>query len=239
MAPNRNEYSDAEFDAIVLDAVRFNRYRGVTLDGMRGYVGIRHNGETTDKSLAAGLGRLESKNQVVCVGTRWLLHPSVFGNAKGDAWKPEFEFADTWILMCILSIYENGPCTLREIIPIADGINKAIPTLDELHGALNRLLAARLITMRNAAYAPTDKALDLKQKVEENCRVFLWDQMEGLANILKCPCCGVQLKRVTWRINVTEEDVAAANKEYSMGVVPSAKEESQVTPNPKNRRTTG
>lgn len=70
--------------------------------------------------------------------------------------------------------------------------------------------------MRNGAYAATDKALQLKQKGEANCNASLWDQMEGLANLLRCPCCGIQLKRVTWRINLTEDDVTVAYKRYRL-----------------------
>ena len=215
MASRPHRDSDAELDAIVLDAVRYNRYRGATPGDMKGYVGSRHKGETTEKALSAALGRLESANRVVRVGERWLLHPDVFRKAKGHARKPEFQFEDTWILMCILVLRKDGSCTLEEVMPVADAINKAIPTVDELHGALNRLLAARLITTRKGAYAPTPKSLDLLEKVKANCRAGLWDQMDGLTNMLKCPCCGVQLKRVTWRISVTEEEVAAAYKQYS------------------------
>ena len=238
MAQKPNGNSDAELDAIVFDAVRYNRYRGVTLDRMKGYVGTRHKGETTEETLAAVLSRLEIANQVVCVGKRWLLHPAAFREAKGDAWKPEFEFADTWILMCILSIHEAGPCTISEIIPVADGINHAIPSLDELHGALNRLLAAGLIATRKGAYVPTDRALSLRQKVQASCPSFLWDQMEGLANILKCPCCGIKLKRVTWRINVTEGDVAAAYEQYSSAAADRRKE-TKAPSKPMDRRTRG
>jgi hypothetical protein len=215
MASKSQADVNAQFDALVLDAVRWNRYRGAYPDDMTSYVGIRYNGTTTDKTLETSLTRLQSADKVVRVGKRWLLHPNEFRNAKGEARKPEFLFEDTWILMCIRLLNESGPCDLNDIIPLADGINKAIPTIDELHGAFNRLLAARLISTHKGRYVPTAKAEELFEKVQANCRSALWDQMDGLRNILKCPCCGVRLKRVTWRIKMTEEEVTAAYKQYS------------------------
>jgi hypothetical protein len=213
--PKSETRSEAELDAIVLEAVCYNRYRGITRKDMKSYVGVRHKGQTSDELLDASLSRLCFADQIVRIGERWLLHCGIFQTAKGHARKPEFHFEDTWILMCILLLNENGPCEIKDIIPLADGINKAIPTVDELHGALNRLLSARLISTRKGAYTPTPKAQELHKKVKETCRSGLWDQMDGLTNILKCPCCGVQLKRVMWRINVTDQDVDAAYKQYS------------------------
>ena len=206
--------SDAELDASVLEAVRYNRYRGGTRTDIKSYARIPHNEQIGDEMLDASLSRLCSADQIVRIGDRWLLHRRVFQTAKGRARKPEFQFEDTWILMCILILDENGPCKIRDIIPLADGINKAVPTVDEFHGALNRLLAARLISIHKGAYAPTPKARDLHKKVKENTRSGFWDVLENLMNILRCPCCGVHLKRVTWRIDVTDEEVDAAYKQY-------------------------
>jgi hypothetical protein len=65
--------------------------------------------------------------------------------------------------------HEEG-CRLERLIAVADFINHAIPSLEEMHGALNRLSAAGLITTRRGACIVTDKARKPLAKVDAHCR---------------------------------------------------------------------
>jgi hypothetical protein len=55
---------------------------------------------------------------------------------------PQFVSSDRWILLTIAWAGRGVPAALSAVIGMADAINHAIPIVEELDGALNRLLAA-------------------------------------------------------------------------------------------------
>lgn len=214
---DRAEWStlwSADPDAIVFDAVRYHRYHGATNEEIKRYFGGFGKHEPGGEILRASLERLETAEQIGRVGERWLLHPTRFRTAGGDSQKPEFTFEDVWILLGLL-IMEGELVSLRDLMGFTDFIGRSIPTLDEFHGALNRLKAGRLISTRKGAFAATQKALDLYAKVEASCNRDPWARWRGLWNLINCPCCGVRLKRVTWPVRLTAEEVDAAHEAYS------------------------
>jgi hypothetical protein len=60
--------------------------------------------------------------------------------------------ADAWILCAATG---DRPATLRELISAADYLNCAIPTLDELNGAMVRLTAAGLVEVSDRCVSPS------------------------------------------------------------------------------------
>jgi hypothetical protein len=50
-----------------------------------------------------------------------------------------FLWSDAWIFQAIALASKTGAATLAQVFGAADGVNHALPTNDELHGALLRL----------------------------------------------------------------------------------------------------
>src|SRR5919106_428548 len=50
-----------------------------------------------------------------------------------------FLWSDAWLFQAIALASRTAPATLAEILEAADAVNHALPTTDELHGALSRL----------------------------------------------------------------------------------------------------
>lgn len=205
-----------ELDESVLSSVKTYRYIGMTTDKIKEYFGLKkgYDPTTTWKALKSSLQRLKDSDQIVQIGTRWLLHPDLFRVTKGHAIAPEFQWTDVLILFCIS---HNGSelVTLKFIAIGVELVNRSPLTLDDMHGALNRLSAARLIKKRKQKYFPSKKATDLLEKARKASGAALFDQAKALQLILACPCCGAKLKRVTWKISVTEEEMEAA---YQWGI---------------------
>ena len=204
----------ATHDDLVLEAVSYFRHVGADLESIGPYVMVRAEVPHKSSDDLKSLKRLEEAGKVQRVGKRWFLTPGTYRQAKGSAFAPEFQFEDAWILLVLLYRRESGPSNLVDIIALADGINHAIPTIDELHGALNRLAAARLIQVRRGTFQVTDRALELYSKVEQCCPQRVFDQLEGLEKVLACPCCGPRLKRVRWHIMLTQELLDKAYSAY-------------------------
>lgn len=95
-----------------------------------------------------------------------------------------------------------------------DAALKLLERREELHGAVNRLRAGGLITVKKDAFAMTTRARDLMAKVESRCGRSVMDHWAGLQRLLECPCCGVGLRRVNWRYRITEDCMQAAVDAY-------------------------
>ncbi len=80
-----------------------------------------------------------------------------------------------WIL---LSVRKEGS-DLKSIMWSADGINKAIPNLEELNDSLGWLKAAGLIELKEAVYKRTNKANIIIAECEGKTKnIFdLWDDL--------------------------------------------------------------
>ncbi len=72
---------------------------------------------------------------------------------------PRFVWSDAWILLALLYSGGKEGTDLRATIAAADFINHAIPTYDELNGALARLQAARYLERRGRTYRVTPRVL--------------------------------------------------------------------------------
>ena len=202
-------------DELVFEALSYRRNLGALLSDIRAYAQIREEKKHTIKDDRAVLRRLEDAGKVFRLGARWFLTREGYQAAKGNALRAEWEAADSWILLAILNSGGPDAGKLEHIIAAADFINHAIPTLEEMHGALNRLAAGGLIRARAGGYWPTDKARALLARVEAAVPKFVPDIHDGLSQILNCPCCGVQLRAVRWRIQLDRATLDDAYAKYS------------------------
>ena len=60
----------------------------------------------------------------------------------------------------------------------------------------------------------TGKAQDLFAKVKASCRKAVRSQLQGLERILECPCCGIPLKKVRWKIFIDDTMMKDAHSHY-------------------------
>ena len=88
------------------------------------------------------------------------------------------------------------------------------PTFDEIYGALNRLHASRLIIRRRGRFAPARRGRELYEVARSVSKRTPFDRMDALRRLILCPCCGVDLKRVPWRISLTEPEFDAIVADY-------------------------
>ncbi len=126
---------------------------------------------------------------------------------------PAFVSSDSWILLALRWASSERPAQLQDILYSADAINHAIPTAEELDGALNRLLAAGFITREEGGFRLTDLAHVTIAKVTRKRREIL-DLWEDLSRLLACPCCGPNLRSVRRRVTITKPDVKKAYNAY-------------------------
>ena len=200
-------------DGLVREALAYRRNVGATLAEIRAYVQFREQPGRTQTQDRAVLRRLEDDGHLVCVGNKWFFTSTGYKLAKGPALDAEWQSSDAWILLAALYNHDSTEFQLHQIVAAADFINHAIPTLEEMHGAINRLLAGHLIKTRRGLFSVTDRALTLFSKIETSCKNQVLDQLDGLRRIMDCPCCGVKLRSVRWRFvldNATYKDVVGS-----------------------------
>ncbi|HEU0302373.1 MAG TPA: hypothetical protein VFR37_23140 [Longimicrobium sp.] len=70
----------------------------------------------------------------------------------------EFTSSDGWLFFALIPALEKEAFDLRGVIAAADGMNHAIPMVDELNGAMNRFVAAGLLSGTGGLPRPTDAA---------------------------------------------------------------------------------
>jgi hypothetical protein len=75
---------------------------------------------------------------------------------ESASWGPH----DGWILLAVVGCGEAGG-TLRDIIAVADYVNHAVPSFDDLAGGLGRLAAAGLVASGDDRYVATRDAFSL------------------------------------------------------------------------------
>jgi hypothetical protein len=202
-------------EQLILEALAYRRHVGASLGDIRSYVGIREDTRHAASDDLAVLRRLEEAGSLVKVGKNWFLTPKGYKGASGSALEARWRGEDAWILLALIYNREKAGSRLADIIGTADAINHAIPSREELHGALNRLLAGRLIESKRDRFTITDRAVELFSKVEASCKESMQDQLDGLARIMDCPCCGVKLKGVRWQIDLDEPTFKGAVEPYS------------------------
>lgn len=57
----------------------------------------------------------------------------------------KFLWSDAWLLQAIALASRSGPAALADLLAAADAVNHALPTWEELHGALSRLGAGGFV----------------------------------------------------------------------------------------------
>ena len=69
--------------------------------------------------------------------------------------EPQWVWSDAWVLWSIAA-GSSTSTSLRQLISAADYVNHAVPTYDEVAGALGRLLAAGCIERAGRGYRSSD-----------------------------------------------------------------------------------
>ena len=202
-------------DGLVFEVLVYHRNLGISLVDLHKRIQNCQLAPDTEADCLSALQRLEAAGRALGVGEKWFLTPDSYKQAKGKALEPEWQWEDSWILLALLlSSRERQLCKLEHIIHAADYINHALPSLNELHGALNRLASGQLIRARRGGYIATDRAIELLAKVDASGTGVLWGRLERLRRLMGCPCCGVTLKSVRWCISLDEETLAKAVQAY-------------------------
>lgn len=186
---------------------------GATLKQVRVNIAYRTK-EKSPKLAREIIEALEADGQLFRVGDRWFFTAAGRRHARGHARPAEWQGADAWILLAALFRCRTREAELREVVAAADYINHAIPTHEELFGAINRLCSARLLKTRRGKLTVTPRAEALMQKVEASCRRAVLRQLSGLERLMACPCCGVELKDVRWKYELSEEAYREVVKAY-------------------------
>ena len=76
---------------------------------------------------------------------------------------PEFEWYDAWVLAAVIYAMESAaPVPLWRLVGVADALNKAIVSRDELELALARLDRAGYVRAVSGGFEATSTALALK-----------------------------------------------------------------------------
>lgn len=207
-----------QHDDIVLAALIYRRNVGADLEFIRAFPFTREAKKHSSKEDEAALDRLAKKGITVQVGNNWFLTTAAYRSAKGAALSPRLKDEDAWILLSLLYSRANEPCRLEDIMATADSINHALPALEEIHGALNRLDAAGLIKKRGDTFIVAKKAVGLFDKVKANCKKNVLDQLDCLKRVMNCPCCGIELTAVRWRIHLGASEYDRAVASYSKRV---------------------
>jgi hypothetical protein len=212
--PSRDIEGAASRSALILEALAYRRNTGASLEEVRAYAQGRQDRPSRSQEDRAILAELTRDGTLYSVGRRWFLTPHAHRAAKGHALKPEWEGSDAWILLAVLFCGEGRGVGLQEIVGAADYINHDIPSLEEVHGALNRLASGGLVRSVRGGYKATARGLELFERVRGSCGRGALDQLEGLEWTLRCPSCGVRLKAVRWCIRLEAASYDESVKAY-------------------------
>ena len=125
--------------------------------------------------------------------------------------KIDFQSSDHWIFLSIALQAKVDGASLRDVIAAADYINHAIPTIEEIEGAVNRLTAARLIWIRNNRFGLTDSGKVLVRSVARRKRHILdqWKLVQQHLASSDLSCADVPM----WTLKPHE--FASAHEQYS------------------------
>lgn len=204
-------------DDLVFEALAYRRNVGADPASLRSYISFREKRKRTTKNDLAALVRLRKAGKVVQVGDKWFLTPLGLKLARGSSMRPEWLDEDSLILLTLLLCNRKKGGDLEHIIAVVDYVDRSIPSLEQLHGALNRLVSGGLVKVRRGRYFVTDKASRMFTKVKAVCKSGVRRQLHCLERLMECPCCGVELKKVRWRINIDEAERQEAYQRYIKG----------------------
>jgi hypothetical protein len=205
----------------VADSIRYRRYCGADLAAIETDVGC--SDDEFKLQCQAALSHLESSSYAEKRGSLWFLHPSAFKAAKGDSHPPEFHELDFFIALAISFAIKwcDGPCELTSLMRSIEGLARAAVNFDEVYGGLNRLIAGGLATQKRNRYSTTSKSDELFALAKANSKQGPWHQIAAFQRLVMCPCCGVTLKRVNWRVKLLESAFYTAVAEQHSDGIPN------------------
>ena len=93
-----------------------------------------------------------------------------------------FQSSDVWIFLSLSK--SNEGTTLGSLIAKADWINHAIPTAEEIEGAVNRLSAAGLVKFEGQIFFLTESGRALYEEFHDRkgSMLTLWEKLEKHLN---------------------------------------------------------
>jgi hypothetical protein len=93
-----------------------------------------------------------------------------------------FQKTDAWIFLSINNL--EGGISLEDFVAKADWINHAIPSKEEIEGAINRLSGAGLVRFENRRFIFTDSGKELYERIhsKRGSMLTLWDKLEKYLN---------------------------------------------------------
>jgi hypothetical protein len=103
-----------------------------------------------------------------------------------------FKNADAWTFLSLSNI-ETGT-SLEDLIAKADWINHAIPTEEEVEGAITRLSKAGLVQFRSAKLFLTDSGKELYEYIygQRGSMLTLWGKLEKHLNKSDFPLLNIE-----------------------------------------------
>lgn len=124
----------------------------------------------------------------------------------------DYTFTDAWILYSIsdLKTYSG----LKSILSYADYLNHAIPEYDEFILSTSRLKSAGIIKVNKKGYIITDRGRAIFKKLRSLNKKESLKNIDLLLNIMNCPCCGVNSRKLTLKKSISKEDYKNAIEEY-------------------------
>jgi hypothetical protein len=129
--------------------------------------------------------------------------------------RSRFQWSDAWIFVAAVNATRESPSPgLQHLLGWADGINRAIPSRDELTGAFTRLVASGFAEQSNETIVPTAAGLELYPGAQGPGGIGAFEETNRVA---------ARLAKLTPPsdpplIAVSEESLAAALREYSQYV---------------------
>src|SRR5690349_682583 len=100
-----------------------------------------------------------------------------------------FQHSDAWILTSMAFHQRRAGTSLRDLIATAEYINHAIPSEDEIEGAINRLASAGLVTVEEDYFYVTRAGRDaLRQFHRKGVSLLqVWELVENYLATTELP----------------------------------------------------
>jgi hypothetical protein len=192
-------------EELVFEALSWFRHVGASEFDIRWRVYPHEKVHRTRDDDLEALRTLRRESLVFDVGRSWFLTDAGFKKARGSALQPEWKHEDPWLFLSVVGNRKEKKAGLAQVLANAGSINHEFPEHLQVHGALNRLHSAGLIEKQESNFTVTDEGLALYAKAETVSKRDLIGQWNALEALLSCPCCGVKLKSVRWRIRLDDQ----------------------------------
>jgi hypothetical protein len=135
-------------------------------DGARPYIKNRYNQLAPDKKISGFIQRNRVPKNIKIYTLQ---------NTKEER-------TISWIYLAVAIASKTAPTDFRGISMVADGINHAVPTHQEIQSSLNWLSKNRLVTKNRNKYELTSKGKNDYSRASENINTLIkiWDNMEEI-----------------------------------------------------------